>query len=187
MSTHGAMSSLRFPGGATGLSANSMVADDYSFTLRIVGTKGDVLVHNFIKPHDDDRVTIRTPAGTTVEHLGTRTVVHLSAGGVRRPRPARRAAAAGHRRRGGEHGLRRRRVPGGGHEPALGAFVAHGLDAGARATASRSINRPRCARHPPTAGHARRARGASVRVRCDTPPLCRLCANSVLPGTLQPR
>jgi predicted dehydrogenase len=61
-----------FPTGTTGLSANSMVADDYSFTLQIVGTKGDVMVHNFIRPQDDDRVTIRTPAGTTVEHLGTR-------------------------------------------------------------------------------------------------------------------
>jgi predicted dehydrogenase len=61
-----------FPSGATGRSANSMVADDYSFTFRIVGTKGDVLVHNFIKPHDDDRLTIRTPEGTTVERLGTR-------------------------------------------------------------------------------------------------------------------
>jgi predicted dehydrogenase len=63
---------LAFPGGATGLSANSMVADDFAFTLRIVGTKGDVLVHNFIKPHDDDRLTLRTPTGTTVERLGTR-------------------------------------------------------------------------------------------------------------------
>jgi predicted dehydrogenase len=64
---------LGFPAGTTGLSANSMVADHYSFTLRIVGTKGDVLVHNFIKPHDDDRLTIRTPGGTRVERLGTRT------------------------------------------------------------------------------------------------------------------
>jgi predicted dehydrogenase len=63
---------LAFPSGATGLSANSMVADDYTFTLRIVGTKGDVLVHNFIKPQDDDRITIRTPTGSTVERLGTR-------------------------------------------------------------------------------------------------------------------
>lgn len=62
-----------FPSGTTGLSTNSMVADDYSFTLQIVGTEGDVFVHNFIKPQDDDRVTIRTAAGTTVEHLGTRT------------------------------------------------------------------------------------------------------------------
>ena len=63
---------LAFPSGATGLSTNSMVADEYHFTIQIVGTKGDVLVHNFIKPHEDDRVTIRTPAGSTVEHLGTR-------------------------------------------------------------------------------------------------------------------
>jgi predicted dehydrogenase len=63
---------LAFPGGATGLSANSMVADDFTFTIRIVGTRGDVLVHNFIKPHDDDRLTINTGEGTTVERLGTR-------------------------------------------------------------------------------------------------------------------
>jgi predicted dehydrogenase len=63
---------LAFPGGVTGLSANSMVADDYSFTLRIVGTHGDVFVHNFVRPHDDDRLTINTPDGTTVERLGTR-------------------------------------------------------------------------------------------------------------------
>jgi predicted dehydrogenase len=64
---------LGFPDGATGRSANSMVADDHSFTLRIVGTKGDVVVHNFIKPHDDDRLTVRTPDGTRVERHGTRT------------------------------------------------------------------------------------------------------------------
>jgi predicted dehydrogenase len=63
---------VAFPSGATGLSANSMVADDYHFTLQIVGTSGDVLVHNFIKPQEDDRVTVRTPSGTTVERLGTR-------------------------------------------------------------------------------------------------------------------
>jgi predicted dehydrogenase len=63
---------LGFAGGASGLSANSMVAGDHAFTLRIVGTKGLALVHNFIKPHDDDRLTIRTPTGTTVERLGTR-------------------------------------------------------------------------------------------------------------------
>ncbi len=34
--------------------------------------KGDVLVHDFIKPNDDDRVTVRTPQGTTVENLGRR-------------------------------------------------------------------------------------------------------------------
>ena len=63
---------LGFPGGATGLSANTMTAPDYSFTLRIVGTKGDLLVHNFIKPNEDDRLTIRTQTGTRVEHHGTK-------------------------------------------------------------------------------------------------------------------
>ena len=110
---------LAFPGGATGLSANSMVADDYMFTLRIVGTRGDVLVHNFIKPHDDDRLTINTPEGTTVERLGTSPSYTLPTRGVRRPRPARRPATARHRRRRGEHGLHRRRVPRGGHVAAL--------------------------------------------------------------------
>jgi predicted dehydrogenase len=31
------------------------------------------LAHNFIKPHDDDRVTVSTAGGTTVERWGTRT------------------------------------------------------------------------------------------------------------------
>lgn len=63
---------LGFPGGATGLAAHSMVGDDYSFTIRIVGTAGDLLVHDFIRPSADDRLTINTTAGTTVERLGTR-------------------------------------------------------------------------------------------------------------------
>jgi predicted dehydrogenase len=49
-----------------------MRSDDYRFTIRVFGANGDALVHNFIKPHDDDRVTIRTDAGTRVERLGTR-------------------------------------------------------------------------------------------------------------------
>ncbi len=63
---------LGFPGGATGVSANSMVSDDRAHTMRIVGTAGDLLVHDFIKPNTDDRLTINTPTGSTVERLGTR-------------------------------------------------------------------------------------------------------------------
>jgi predicted dehydrogenase len=63
---------LVFPGGATGLSTNSMVAEAFSFTIGIAGTAGDLLVHDFIRPNRDDRITIRTAAGTIVEHLGTR-------------------------------------------------------------------------------------------------------------------
>jgi predicted dehydrogenase len=63
---------LEFPGGATGLAAHSMVDDDYSFTIRIIGTAGDLLVHDFVKPSKDDRLTITTPSGTVVENLGTK-------------------------------------------------------------------------------------------------------------------
>ncbi|WP_395310879.1 Gfo/Idh/MocA family oxidoreductase [Mycobacterium sp. AMU20-3851] len=63
---------LAFPAGATGLSTNSMVAPDYSFTLQISGTRGEVLVHDFIRPDRDDRLTLVTGAGTQVERLGTR-------------------------------------------------------------------------------------------------------------------
>lgn len=63
---------VAYPGGATGSSTNSMLADDYSFTLRIRGVEGEVFVHNFVKPQEDDRLTLRTATGTTVERMGTR-------------------------------------------------------------------------------------------------------------------
>ncbi len=63
---------LRFPSGASGCSANTMTAEAFSFTITVVGTKGDALAHDFIKPHIDDRITIRTPGGIRTEHLGTR-------------------------------------------------------------------------------------------------------------------
>ncbi|UXA16451.1 Gfo/Idh/MocA family protein [Mycobacterium sp. SMC-4] len=63
---------LVFPSGVTGLTTNSMVDDDHSFTLRLIGTRGEAFAHNFIKPADDDRLTVRTEGGTTVEHHGTR-------------------------------------------------------------------------------------------------------------------
>ncbi len=61
-----------FPNGLTGRCTNSMVAQEYSFALRIVGASGEAVAHNFIKPHVDDRVTIRTPGGARVERLGMR-------------------------------------------------------------------------------------------------------------------
>ena len=63
---------IGFPGGASGLSTHSMVGDAYTFHIRIVGTAGDLLVHDFVKPNEDDRLTVNTPAGTVVERLGTR-------------------------------------------------------------------------------------------------------------------
>ncbi|MGE0214832.1 Gfo/Idh/MocA family protein [Mycolicibacterium sp.] len=61
-----------FPSGLTGLTANSMVDEDYSFTLRLIGTRGDAFVPNFIKCHEDDRIIISTESGTVVEHHGRR-------------------------------------------------------------------------------------------------------------------
>lgn len=63
---------LAFPGGATGLSANSMTADECTYSIRITGTAGEVLVHDYIRPYDDDRLTVRNATGTTVERHGTR-------------------------------------------------------------------------------------------------------------------
>jgi predicted dehydrogenase len=63
---------LVFPSGATGLSTNSMVAPDYSFTLQITGSAGEVFVHDFIHPAGDDRLTVSTARGTIVEQHGTR-------------------------------------------------------------------------------------------------------------------
>ncbi|MET0899279.1 MAG: Gfo/Idh/MocA family oxidoreductase [Mycobacterium sp.] len=63
---------LSFPDGVVGTSTHTMVSDAYRFTLRVFGNQGDVLVHDFIKPNEDDRVTITTSAGTRVEQLGKR-------------------------------------------------------------------------------------------------------------------
>ncbi len=63
---------LVFPSGVTGWTTSSMVDDEYSFTLRLLGTRGEVFVHNFIKPADDDRLTLHTEDGTTVERHGRR-------------------------------------------------------------------------------------------------------------------
>ncbi len=64
---------LEFPSGATGSSVNSMVWDRHEMTLRLVGERGEALAHDYLLQFGDDRITLATEAGTTVEHLGTRT------------------------------------------------------------------------------------------------------------------
>ena len=61
-----------YPSGATGSTTNSMVEQEYSFTLRVIGTRGAVLVPNFINPPADDGLTITIGDTTTVEHVGKR-------------------------------------------------------------------------------------------------------------------
>ena len=63
---------LRFPSGATGSVRCSMVHPTREMTLRVEGTRGTATVQDFVEPHKDDRVVVRTAAGTTTDHLGTR-------------------------------------------------------------------------------------------------------------------
>lgn len=61
-----------YPSGATGVTMNSMVEQEYSFTLRIIGARAEVFVPNFINPPADDRLTITAGTELTVERVGKR-------------------------------------------------------------------------------------------------------------------
>lgn len=63
---------LEFPGGATGSARCDMAAAAFRMTVRVVGERGEALAHNYVQPHVDDRVTVRTDGGERVERLGTR-------------------------------------------------------------------------------------------------------------------
>jgi predicted dehydrogenase len=63
---------LRFPSGATGVARCHMASDRRQMTYRVVGSRGEALVANFVEPHVDDRLIIRTSAGERVERHGRR-------------------------------------------------------------------------------------------------------------------
>ena len=63
---------LRFPSGATGAVRCSMAHPRFEMTLHVTGSRGEATVQDFVQPHKDDRVLIRTGADTRTEHLGTR-------------------------------------------------------------------------------------------------------------------
>ena len=63
---------LAFPGGVTGSVTGSMAAPAYDFRIKIIGTRGEALAHNFIKPNEDDRVTTTVDGDSRTEHLGRR-------------------------------------------------------------------------------------------------------------------
>lgn len=63
---------LVFPSGATGLARCHMAADGLDMSYRVIGTRGEATVTNFVQPHVDDRVVIQIGADRRVEHLGTR-------------------------------------------------------------------------------------------------------------------
>ncbi|UOB08766.1 Gfo/Idh/MocA family oxidoreductase [Streptomyces sp. HP-A2021] len=63
---------LEFPGGATGSARCHMAYDGLDMSVRIVGSRGEATAPNFVLPHLDDRIVVRTPEGERTERLGTR-------------------------------------------------------------------------------------------------------------------
>ncbi|CAL9362177.1 Gfo/Idh/MocA family protein [Streptomyces sp. enrichment culture] len=63
---------VSFPGGATGTARCHMAYDHLEMSLRIVGSRGEATAPNFVLPHMDDRVVVRTGSGERTERLGTR-------------------------------------------------------------------------------------------------------------------
>ncbi|WP_217208033.1 Gfo/Idh/MocA family protein [Streptomyces sp. AC550_RSS872] len=63
---------LEFPGGATASARCHMAYDELEMSCRIVGSAGEALAPNFVLPHRDDRVVVRTAEGERTERLGTR-------------------------------------------------------------------------------------------------------------------
>ncbi|WP_329544520.1 Gfo/Idh/MocA family oxidoreductase [Streptomyces sp. NBC_01356] len=63
---------LAFPGGATGSARCHMAYDELEMSCRIVGSRGEATAPNFVLPHQDDRVVVRTGDGERTERLGTR-------------------------------------------------------------------------------------------------------------------
>jgi predicted dehydrogenase len=63
---------LEFPGGATGSARCHMAHDTWQMSCRVVGSRGEATVVNFVQPHLDDRVVVRTAAGGRTEELGRR-------------------------------------------------------------------------------------------------------------------
>ncbi|MGN9758392.1 Gfo/Idh/MocA family protein [Streptomyces sp. SD31] len=63
---------LEFPGGATASARCHMAYDELEMSCRIVGSRGEAFAPNFVLPHRDDRVVVRTADGERTERLGTR-------------------------------------------------------------------------------------------------------------------
>ncbi len=63
---------LAFPSGAHGVARCNMAGDTVEMTCRIAGTRGEVTAPNFVVPHLDDRLLVKTAAGDRTERLGRR-------------------------------------------------------------------------------------------------------------------
>ncbi|MFR0355827.1 Gfo/Idh/MocA family protein [Streptomyces sediminimaris] len=63
---------LEFPNGATGSARCHMAFDRVEMSCRVIGSRGEALAPNYVLPHLDDRLVIRTGDGERTERLGTR-------------------------------------------------------------------------------------------------------------------
>ncbi|MER6633305.1 Gfo/Idh/MocA family oxidoreductase [Streptomyces sp. NPDC000987] len=63
---------LAFPGGATASARCHMAYGELEMSCRIIGSRGEAAAPNFVLPHRDDRVVVRTADGERTERLGTR-------------------------------------------------------------------------------------------------------------------
>jgi predicted dehydrogenase len=62
---------LIYPSGVTASARCHMAGGGREMTYRLIGSKGQATVANFVLPHIDDRLFVDTVAGKRVEHLGT--------------------------------------------------------------------------------------------------------------------
>ncbi len=63
---------LAYPGGATVAVRCDMASGGGAMTCRVTGTAGEALAHDFVLPHHDNRLTVRSPSGERTEVLGDR-------------------------------------------------------------------------------------------------------------------
>lgn len=63
---------LVYPSGITATARCNMNGPRIEMTYRAIGSRGQATVANFILPHTDDSLEVRTTDGERIEHLGTR-------------------------------------------------------------------------------------------------------------------
>lgn len=68
---------LTFPSGVDGIVHCNMAGTEREASLRLIGSRGEALATEFVEPHLDDRVLVRTDRAQRVERLGTRTTYHF--------------------------------------------------------------------------------------------------------------
>lgn len=63
---------VEFPSGATGSAGSDMAASGWDFHLTMAGTRGEIHVPDFPRPHEDDSLELRVERRMEVQRLGNR-------------------------------------------------------------------------------------------------------------------